>query len=59
MDAEDLHTFGFSKETRKLIKVDMEDINYASSMLDKIMGDDVTYRKDILQEYSLYDLRDK
>lgn len=59
MEAEDLHTFGFNKETRKLIQVSMEDAIYASSMVDKIMGDDTSYRKDVLQEYSLYELNDK
>ena len=58
MEAEDLHTFGFNKETRKLIQVSMEDAIYASSMVDKIMGDDTSYRKDVLQEYSLYELND-
>lgn len=59
MDSEDLHTFGFNKSTRKLIQVSLEDANYASSMIDKIMGDDSSYRKDILQEYSLYDLSER
>ena len=47
MEAEDLHTFGFNKETRKLIQVSMEDAIYASSMVDKIMGDDTSYRKNV------------
>lgn len=58
MDAEDLSLFGFNKETRKLIQVSVEDAEYASSMLDKIMGEETSYRKDILQEYSVYDLAD-
>lgn len=56
MDAEDLHTFAFNKATRKLIRVSLEDAMYAQDMLDKIMGDDTSYRKDILTEHSIYDV---
>lgn len=59
MDEDSLYEFGFNRDTRKLIKVTMEDAFYAKDMLDKIMGDDTSYRKDILSEYSVYDLDDE
>lgn len=56
MNGSELHEVGFNVDNRRLLKVSLEDTEYALDIVDKIMGDSTDYRKHLLSSVNGDDL---
>ncbi len=58
MLAEELEETTLNPETRNLLQVTVEDAEKANDLIDKLMGNDVTFRKELIMSTSIFSIGD-
>ena len=54
MLAEELEETTLNPATRNLLQVTVEDASAANELIDKLMGNDVTFRRELIMQTSIY-----